>query len=756
MMKMAQKKQPDPKLKEIVRSFKKEFLLKNILDLDGLIYQGVVQCTWRHWKEFLSYLQKRGTLTQRDVTEGRIGSGQDDNMERILNILAVKAKRVADLIDYLYHTESYSALRVFGIQIEAPQPVPRDIPPSPVTSGEYNVDDVTGYHQGHAFPPLFKEQPSEYTRVHSGQAIKFEPCYAEGAKRYQWFKAVSEGFQLQYESDTCGTFQIPEAKLTHAGTYICKAFNDVGSASSKNIRVHILGDQHQHQLLSPVISQQPQSVLGVTGEDVVFTCHATGRGPLTYQWYNSKGKLNGATQNELRLNTHYEDAYICVVTDADGVTAVSKEAKFQIVKLEKSSTGFTATSKVALLIGNGNYKTNSKLDAVYRDIPRLSHLLKNMGFQVVACYDLTVVEMKKVVTFFASLMMEGVYAFVYVVGHGHYYQGQNYLLAYDAHIDIRPDEDAFLIEWMLRELQGKTPALKAIFLDICRMQPKPFDKSTRADQRSKTTPDRDGDSDDKSNPVMIELPADKNTIICYATGEFAKSYEVHNEDPQSFFVACLMEALPVKEPLEFISFRVKQIMQKYCEKYKTLQYPVVKSSLADGRSLWDDVDKTGRTKEYQAGILQWESANILPPPLYLNIDRINIQVHLDFVATVTNQFRVVVTVMQNDVAEIPYKAYICDRLIPQGITAKLYDKVEEEVVGNGMKRTVTVFKNLQKLEDNLKVHLLLVSLPGPQVKVDYLLDFEKPMIAKINIWKSEGIFRQGIEEIRQKHKDKAN
>jgi uncharacterized caspase-like protein len=60
-------------------------------------------------------------------------------------------------------------------------------------------------------------------------------------------------------------------------------------------------------------------------------------------------------------------------------------------------------------------------------------------------------------------------AFVYFVGHGFYYQGQNYLLAADAHIVAKPDEDALLIEWMLDELQKKTPALKTICLDICRM-----------------------------------------------------------------------------------------------------------------------------------------------------------------------------------------------------------------------------------------------------------------------------------------------
>jgi hypothetical protein len=32
-----------------------------------------------------------------------------------------------------------------------------------------------------------------------------------------------------------------------------------------------------------------------------------------------------------------------------------------------------------------------------------------MGFKVVSCYDFTVAEMKNAVTFFASLLMEGVY-----------------------------------------------------------------------------------------------------------------------------------------------------------------------------------------------------------------------------------------------------------------------------------------------------------------------------------------------------------
>jgi hypothetical protein len=57
--------------------------------------------------------------------------------------------------------------------------------------------------------------------------------------------------------------------------------------------------------------------------------------------------------------------------------------------------------------------------------------------------------------------------------------------------------------------------------------------------------------------------------------------------------------------------------------------------------------------------------SVLPPPLYLNIDKINLRIHLDFEASVTNEFKVIVTILQDNVAEVPYLAYISDEHIPQ-------------------------------------------------------------------------------------------
>jgi hypothetical protein len=58
-------------------------------------------------------------------------------------------------------------------------------------------------------------------------------------------------------------------------------------------------------------------------------------------------------------------------------------------------------------------------------------------------------------------------------------------------------------------------------------------------------------------------------------------------------------------------------------------------------------------------------------------------------------------------------------------------------------------------QDELKVHLLLVSLPSFRVKVDYVLSFGMPMISVIGLWKSPQLFDQEVQDMKLRHKDQA-
>lgn len=70
---------------------------------------------------------------------------------------------------------------------------------------------------------------------------------------------------------------------------------------------------------------------------------------------------------------------------------------------------YTATDKVALLIGNMNYLYHTQLCAPIADVHELTNLLRQMDFKVVSLLDLNWQEMHSAVTEFLLLLDKGVY-----------------------------------------------------------------------------------------------------------------------------------------------------------------------------------------------------------------------------------------------------------------------------------------------------------------------------------------------------------
>lgn len=68
-----------------------------------------------------------------------------------------------------------------------------------------------------------------------------------------------------------------------------------------------------------------------------------------------------------------------------------------------------ATDKVALLIGNMNYRHHTQLCAPIADVHELTNLLRQMDFKVVSLLDLNWQEMHSAVTEFLLLLDKGVY-----------------------------------------------------------------------------------------------------------------------------------------------------------------------------------------------------------------------------------------------------------------------------------------------------------------------------------------------------------
>lgn len=76
---------------------------------------------------------------------------------------------------------------------------------------------------------------------------------------------------------------------------------------------------------------------------------------------------------------------------------------------------FTARDKVALLIGNGVYLSERKLNAPPNDVLKIGEKLKSMNFKTIICKDLSKAHMLNVIDFFINLLIEGVYGKILLI-----------------------------------------------------------------------------------------------------------------------------------------------------------------------------------------------------------------------------------------------------------------------------------------------------------------------------------------------------
>lgn len=129
----------------------------------------------------------------------------------------------------------------------------------------------------------------------------------------------------------------------------------------------------------------------------------------------------------------------------------------------------SATDKVALLIGNYDYKNETELKAPETDVSTLAQLFRHLDFKVVTLLNLTKTEMLSAVDYFSELLGKGVYAVFYFCGHGFEEDGKCYFVPPDAKAGYTI-EDCVSAENVLSRMQKPDPDLIVLILDICRIR----------------------------------------------------------------------------------------------------------------------------------------------------------------------------------------------------------------------------------------------------------------------------------------------
>jgi uncharacterized caspase-like protein len=137
-----------------------------------------------------------------------------------------------------------------------------------------------------------------------------------------------------------------------------------------------------------------------------------------------------------------------------------------------SVTEAVAEKRVAMVIGNSEYKYTPRLENPRNDATDMAAALKLLGFEVVEGRDLDESGMRRTIKRFAGLLTGADVGLFFYAGHGLQVSGHNYLVPVDARLENAAGLDFELIrlDVVHRAMERETKA-NVIFLDACRDNP---------------------------------------------------------------------------------------------------------------------------------------------------------------------------------------------------------------------------------------------------------------------------------------------
>jgi hypothetical protein len=145
-----------------------------------------------------------------------------------------------------------------------------------------------------------------------------------------------------------------------------------------------------------------------------------------------------------------------------------------------------AQKKVALVIGNDDYKNIPALKKAGNDARKMGETLGSLGFEVIEAHNQTRRQMSESLLAFDRSLSQGDIAFFFFAGHGFEIQGENYLLPVDVPEATEGQEElvrdaSFAAQRVIDRLQARGVRTSILVLDACRNNPfeRPGKRSVR-------------------------------------------------------------------------------------------------------------------------------------------------------------------------------------------------------------------------------------------------------------------------------------
>jgi uncharacterized caspase-like protein len=135
-----------------------------------------------------------------------------------------------------------------------------------------------------------------------------------------------------------------------------------------------------------------------------------------------------------------------------------------------------AERRVALVIGNNDYRNVPKLQKAVNDARTMGETLKQLGFSVMVAENQNRVQFSQSLLAFDNAVGPGDTAFFFYAGHGFEIAGQNYLLPTDVPAATEGQEElvrdaSVLADRIVERLQNKKVRTSILVFDACRNNP---------------------------------------------------------------------------------------------------------------------------------------------------------------------------------------------------------------------------------------------------------------------------------------------
>src|SRR5438094_7691097 len=234
-----------------------------------------------------------------------------------------------------------------------------------------------------------------------------------------------------------------------------------------------------------------------------------------------------------------------------------------------------AEKRVALVVGNNDYKFVAKLQKAVNDARTMGDTLKQLGFTVMVAENQSRQAFSQSLLAFDKAVEKGDTAFFFYAGHGFEIAGQNFLLPTDVPAATEGQEElvrdaSILADRIIERLQNKKARTSILVFDACRNNP--FERSgTRAVARG------------GGLAPMTQLPEGVFSVFSAGPRQTALDRLSNNDDhPNSVFTRTFAKELTQScRNLVQVAQRTRRLVSEMADTVKHKQVPVYFDQMVD-------------------------------------------------------------------------------------------------------------------------------------------------------------------------------